>query len=35
MRRLEVKIEPTTGRAAHYYQWICDHCGYRDKPEPA
>jgi hypothetical protein len=45
MRRLEVRIEPATriirrgaaagwGRGASYHQWVCDRCGYRDKPEP-
>jgi hypothetical protein len=43
MRRDEIRIEPTWvvgrqgrswGRGASYSQWVCDRCGYRDKPEP-
>jgi hypothetical protein len=44
LRREEIRIEPTRivrpggarswGRGACYYQWVCDHCGYRGKPEP-
>ncbi len=44
MRREEIRIAPTRivrpggarswGRGAYYLQWICDHCGYRSKPEP-
>jgi hypothetical protein len=45
MRRDEIRIEPSwivrpggarsRERGASYDQWVCDRCGYRDKPEPA